>query len=90
MSRLRGGTYFGHVTEHVCIELSQLIGRDVSFGRTVSTGEPGVYDVIIECPADESPDSSLPAELLEARQPAAPPREAALESACPKAQTTSS
>jgi cyanophycin synthetase len=66
VSRLRGGTYFGHVTEHVCIELSQLIGRDVSFGRTVSAGEPGVYDVIIECPADESPDSSLPAELLEA------------------------
>jgi cyanophycin synthetase len=66
VSRLRGGTYFGHVTEHVCIELSQLIGRDVSFGRTVSTGEPGVYDVIIECPADESPDSSMPAELLEA------------------------
>ena len=37
VSRLRNGTYFGHVTEHVCIELSQRIGRDVSFGRTVST-----------------------------------------------------
>ncbi|KUL41290.1 cyanophycin synthetase [Actinoplanes awajinensis] len=66
VSRLRGGTYFGHVTEHVCLELSQLIGRDVSFGRTVSTGEPGSYDVILECPVDESPESRVPGELLEA------------------------
>ena len=64
VSRLRGGTYFGHVTEHVCIELSQLIGRDVSFGRTVSAGEPGCYRLIIECPADEPSDSRVPAELL--------------------------
>ncbi|AEV87402.1 cyanophycin synthetase [Actinoplanes sp. SE50/110] len=66
VSRLRGGTYFGHVTEHVCLELSQLIGRDVSFGRTVSAGEPGLYDVILECPVDESPESRVPGELLEA------------------------
>ncbi|MGX6601156.1 cyanophycin synthetase [Micromonosporaceae bacterium Da 78-11] len=66
VSRLRGGTYFGHVTEHVCIELSQLIGRDISFGRTVSTGDPGCYDLILECPLDESPDSRVPAELLDA------------------------
>ncbi|GIF13238.1 cyanophycin synthetase [Actinoplanes teichomyceticus] len=66
VSRLRGGTYFGHVTEHVCLELSQLIGRDVSFGRTVSAGEPGRYDVILECPVDESPDSGVPGELLDA------------------------
>ncbi|HET6533693.1 MAG TPA: cyanophycin synthetase, partial [Actinoplanes sp.] len=55
VSRMRGGTYFGHVAEHVCIELSQRIGRDVSFGRTVAAGAPGRYDVIIECPVDESP-----------------------------------
>jgi cyanophycin synthetase len=66
VSRMREGTYFGHVAEHVCIELSQLIGRDVSFGRTTSAGEPGVYDVIVECPVDESADSSLPHELFEA------------------------
>jgi cyanophycin synthetase len=65
VSRMREGTYFGHVTEHVCIELSQLIGRDISFGRTVSAGEPGLYDLIIECPVDEAADSSLPYELLE-------------------------
>ena len=66
VSRMRGGTYFGHVTEHVALELSQRIGRDVSFGRTVSAGEPGLYDLILECPVDESPESRLPAELLQA------------------------
>jgi cyanophycin synthetase len=65
VNRLRNGTYFGHVTEHVCLELSQLIGRDVSFGRTVSAGAPGVYDVILECPLDEPPSSRVPGELLE-------------------------
>src|SRR3982751_4856764 len=66
VSRMRGGTYFGHVTEHVTLELSQLIGRDVSFGRTLAADEPGLYDLVIECPLDESPDSTLPGELLEA------------------------
>ena len=66
VSRMRGGTYFGHVTEHVCLELSQLIGRDISFGRTVSAGTPGRYDLILECPADEAPESALPAALLQA------------------------
>ncbi|WP_430780174.1 cyanophycin synthetase [Actinoplanes sp. G11-F43] len=66
VSRLRGGTYFGHVAEHACIELSQLIGRDVTFGRTVGTEEAGVYDVIMECPVDESPESPVPGELLTA------------------------
>ncbi|MEV0897777.1 cyanophycin synthetase [Actinoplanes sp. NPDC049802] len=65
VSRLRNGTYFGHVTEHVCIELSQLIGRNISFGRTVAADRPGVYDVIMECPVDESAESSVPGELLE-------------------------
>lgn len=66
VSRLRGGTYFGHVTEHVCLELSQVIGRDVNFGRTVPAGEPGCYNLIVECPVDESPTSRVPRDLLEA------------------------
>ncbi|HEX8630372.1 MAG TPA: cyanophycin synthetase [Catenuloplanes sp.] len=65
-SRLRAGTYFGHVTEHVAIELSQLIGRDVSFGRTVPVDEPGQYDVILECPRDEPAECAVPRGLLEA------------------------
>jgi cyanophycin synthetase len=66
VSRMRGGTYFGHVTEHVSLELSQRIGREVSFGRTVSTPEAGVYELIIECPVDEAPESTVPARLLDA------------------------
>jgi cyanophycin synthetase len=66
VSRLRGGTYFGHVTEHVCLELSQLIGRDVSFGRTVPADEPGVYHLILECPVDEPAESGVPGGLLAA------------------------
>jgi cyanophycin synthetase len=66
VSRMRGGTYFGHVTEHVCLELSQRIGRAVSFGRTTAAGRPGEYDVILECPIDEAPDSPVPAALVHA------------------------
>lgn len=65
VQRLTEGTFFGHVAEHVAIELSQLIGRDVNFGRTIEAGEPGLYQVIIECPHDEPPDSALPRRLLE-------------------------
>jgi cyanophycin synthetase len=58
------GTYFGHVTEHVALELSALAGRDVCFGRTEWAGADGRYDLIMECPRDEPPDCALPRELL--------------------------
>ncbi|MEV7967267.1 cyanophycin synthetase [Sphaerisporangium sp. NPDC088356] len=59
------GTYFGHVTEHVALELSSLVGRDVHLGRTMWAGADGRYDVMTECPQDEPAQSSVPAELLE-------------------------
>ncbi len=59
------GTYFGHVTEHVTLELSALAGRAVYFGRTVWAGADGRYDVIVECPQDEPEDSPVPRDLLE-------------------------
>ncbi|MEU8056059.1 cyanophycin synthetase [Microbispora bryophytorum] len=59
------GTYFGHVTEHVALELSSLVGRDVYLGRTMWAGADGRYDVMTECPQDEPAQSSVPAELLE-------------------------
>jgi cyanophycin synthetase len=58
------GTYFGHVTEHVALELSGLIGRDVHLGRTMWAGADGRYDVMTECPQDEPPDSEVPAGLV--------------------------
>jgi cyanophycin synthetase len=58
------GTYFGHVTEHVALELSGLAGREVHLGRTMWAGADGRYDVMMECPADEPPDAQTPAALL--------------------------
>ena len=53
LAAMARGTYFGHVTEHVTLELSGLAGREVFFGRTVRAGGPSEYDVILECPRDE-------------------------------------
>jgi cyanophycin synthetase len=58
------GTYFGHVTEHVTLELSAMAGRGVFFGRTVWAGAPGRYDVILECPRDEPPEAPIVERLL--------------------------
>src|SRR5262249_37174394 len=48
IERLREGTYFGHVIEHVALELTELAGIPVYHGKTRSAEEPGSYNVIIE------------------------------------------
>jgi cyanophycin synthetase len=62
--RLYGGTYYGHIAEHLAIEMSNRIGRTVNFGRTTYAGAPGVYDVMTECPTDEPIDSYVAEDLL--------------------------
>ncbi len=43
------GTWLGHVLEHVAIELQNVAGEDVTFGKTRSVdGKPGVYTVVYE------------------------------------------
>jgi cyanophycin synthetase len=42
------GTWLGHVLEHVAIELQNVAGEDVTFGKTRSTDKPGVYSVVYE------------------------------------------
>ena len=42
------GTWLGHVFEHVALELQTLAGTPVTFGKTRSAGQPGVYDVVYE------------------------------------------
>jgi len=42
------GTWLGHVLEHVAIELQNMAGEDVTFGKTRSTDKPGVYSVVYE------------------------------------------
>ncbi len=70
------GTWMGHVLEHVAIELQNVAGEDVSFGKTrsISDDRPGVYTVVYEYAQKEEGiaagdlalkllDSLLPAEL---------------------------
>lgn len=44
--RVNEGTLLGHVTEHVAIELQTLAGMDAGYGKTRSTLEEGVYNII--------------------------------------------
>jgi cyanophycin synthetase len=42
------GTWFGHIWEHVAIELQNLAGSHVTFGRTRSLEKPGCYYVVYQ------------------------------------------
>lgn len=53
-SRVKDGTWIGHVIEHIALELQILAGLEVGFGRTRGTGIRGVYDVVFECGDEES------------------------------------
>ena len=64
LAKLDEGTFFGHVLEHVALELSHLIGREVYFGKTLWAGEPGLFRVIIECPEHEWAEDPIAGDLL--------------------------
>ena len=42
------GTWMGHILEHVAIELQNVAGETVTFGKTRSHGPPGHYYVIYQ------------------------------------------
>jgi cyanophycin synthetase len=42
------GTWLGHVLEHVAIELQNIAGEEVTFGKTRSAQAAGVYTVVYE------------------------------------------
>jgi len=44
--RLDRGTWAGHIAEHVAIELQCLAKMEVGFGKTYSTDDSGIYDVV--------------------------------------------
>lgn len=48
LQRMREGTWMGHVLEHVALELQNLAGAEVVRGKTRSTNERGVYNVIFQ------------------------------------------
>ena len=47
-TRLKDGTWLGHVAEHVALELQNLAGTDVRHGKTRGTGTEGQYNVVYE------------------------------------------
>lgn len=53
-SRVKDGTWIGHVIEHIALELQILVGLEVGYGRTRGTGTRGEYDVVFECKDEES------------------------------------
>jgi cyanophycin synthetase len=48
VTRLRDGTWAGHVAEHVALELQNLAGTDVRHGKTRGAEKDGQYNVIYE------------------------------------------
>ena len=44
--RIVRGTWMGHVIEHIALEIQTLADMDTGFGRTRSTGQDGVYNVV--------------------------------------------
>ncbi|MBR8829927.1 MAG: Cyanophycin synthetase [Chroococcopsis gigantea SAG 12.99] len=46
--RVQTGTYMGHIIEHIALELQELAGTPVGFGRTRETVTEGVYNVVYE------------------------------------------
>ena len=86
--RLRedGGTWLGHVLEHVAIELQQLTGASVVFGKTRGEGTPGLYHVVFEYEEERVGEAAsnlalalihhlLPVDLRPAKKPDEPPFE---------------
>ena len=46
--RVKEGTLMGHIVEHVALELQELAGMPVGFGRTRESSTPGVFNVVFE------------------------------------------
>ncbi len=42
------GTWMAHIWEHVSIELQNVAGAEVTFGRTRGAGETGVYNMVFQ------------------------------------------
>ncbi|HEX6040893.1 cyanophycin synthetase [Longimicrobium sp.] len=53
VERLQEGTHLPHIMEHVALELQTLAGTDVSFGRVVESGDPGVWWLIVAYEEEE-------------------------------------
>jgi cyanophycin synthetase len=48
VERLHDGTYFGHIVEHVAIELGSTLQVAGNYGKTVRSPQPHCFDLIVE------------------------------------------
>jgi cyanophycin synthetase len=46
ISRLREGTWAGHIIEHITLELQSLVGTEVGYGKTRTAERDGVYNIV--------------------------------------------
>ncbi|HLN55555.1 MAG TPA: cyanophycin synthetase [Bacteroidales bacterium] len=46
IERLGEGTWMGHVTEHIALELQTRAGMNCTFGKTTGTGTKGIYNIV--------------------------------------------
>jgi cyanophycin synthetase len=51
--RLHEGTWFGHIAEHLALEIQCLAGTPVTYGKTRGAGKEGVYHVIYSFEQEE-------------------------------------
>lgn len=47
------GTWMAHIWEHMSIELQNVAGSDVTFGRTRDGGETGIYNMVFQYQQEE-------------------------------------
>jgi cyanophycin synthetase len=53
ITRLKDGTWVGHVAEHIALELQNLAGTPVHHGKTRAAGGVGQYNVVFEYGEEE-------------------------------------
>ncbi|HYI21789.1 MAG TPA: acetate--CoA ligase family protein, partial [Candidatus Limnocylindrales bacterium] len=53
VTRLKDGTWLGHVSEHIALELQSLAGTEAHIGKTRSAGATGQYNVVFEYREEE-------------------------------------
>lgn len=54
LSRVKDGTWMGHIIEHVALELQTVAGMETGFGRTRTTGKEGEYFVVFDYMEEEA------------------------------------
>lgn len=59
VERLRRGTYFGHIVEHIALELHSLAGGEAKYGKTVYAGKLGLYNVAVRFEVEEAMEFAL-------------------------------